>query len=225
MKLIYPHRLYFLICLTGLFIVYGIVAADAPGLDKQTFDVITKIKKVENSLKSFSANFIQLQKSDLLESVVRSQGTIYYEADGKLLIKVTSPSSYSVLFDGEWVLIHDPEQKQTKKHSISGKENILKKYFGFGQPIEDLIQRFEVKATKNMPLPDVTLVMRPKKRAMAKRVRLISAIVDDQRWLPGQIYVQFNQKEWIRLTLNFKAVNQPLPPDTFILDGSSEKNE
>lgn len=192
-------------------------AAGPSALDDFTLHVVKGIKAREASLKTFEARFDQIQQSRLFTQIVQSRGIIRYDARGRLLFRITDPAPYAVVFDGDWVYIEDPGQNTIKKHHIGRKENLLKKYFGVGQPLEDLTRRFAVKATSNAPLPGVTLVMRPKEARLAGRVSLISADVDEETWLPKEIFIQQTRDEWTRMHLDFTAVNQPLPPDAFQL--------
>ena len=196
-----------------------VFAAGPPPLDALTLDVISRIKTREESLKTFEARFEQIQKSQLFEQIVQSSGIIRYDAGGRLLFQVQEPAPYAVVFDRDWVYIHDPGQQRIKKHHIGQRENILKQYFGVGQPLEDLTRRFDIKATSNKPLPGVTLVMQPRQARLAKRISLISAEVNDGTWLPREIFIQQTQGEWTRMHLDFFSVNQPLPPDAFDLGG------
>ncbi len=215
MKTIRPLPLLFILLLTAI-----PVFADGPSpLDDLTLEVISRIKTREESLKTFEARFEQIQKSQLFEQIVQSSGIIRYDAGGRLLFQVQEPAPFAVVFDRDWVYIHDPGQQRIKKHHIGQRENILKQYFGVGQPLEDLTRRFDIKATSNKPLPGVTLVMQPRQDRLAKRISLISAEVNDDTWLPREIFIQQAKGEWTRMHLDFLSVNQPLPPDAFDLGG------
>jgi outer membrane lipoprotein-sorting protein len=190
------------------------------GLDSETLRIIEQIKRREASLRNFSARFEQIQKTRLFAEVVRSEGTIFYDAQGKLHFQVTSPAPLSILFDGEWVVVHDPEQGRTQRRHVGKRQNLLKSYFGLGQPVEDLVRRFDVKAAANAPLPGVTLRMIPRQDRLAKHVQLISAEVDDNSWLPRQIYFQRSETEWSRIHLKFTSIDQTLPADAFDVPGA-----
>ena len=203
------------------------LAAGRPPLDEVTLEVVEHIKEREADLKTFEARFDQIQKSKMFQQIVQSHGIIRYDARGKLLFQITDPTPFTVVFDGDWVYIRDPGdtgQNRIKKHRIGQQENILRKYFGVGQPLEDLTRRFDVKATSNKPLPGVTLVMRPKEARLSKRVSMISADVDDGSWLPREIFIEQPQGDWTRMHLEFTTVNQPLPADAFNLAGDAMQN-
>jgi outer membrane lipoprotein-sorting protein len=191
---------------------------DAP--DAETLRIIEQIQAREASLRTFSARFEQIQKSRLFADVVHSEGIIYYDAAGKLLFQVTSPAPLSILFDGEWVVIHDPEQGRTQRRHVGSRQNLLRSYFGMGQHLADLLRRFEIKATGNSPLPGVTLRMIPRPDRISRHVQLISADVDDKSWLPRQIYIQRSETEWSRLHLEFTSIDHPLPENAFEVPGA-----
>ena len=201
------------------------LAADTPRLDDFTLEIAAKIKARERTLKTFEARFDQIQKSQLFENIVHSRGIIRYDADGRLLFQVTEPTPYAVVFDRDWVYILDPSQNRIKKRHVGRNGNIIKKFFGVGQPLEDLTRRFDVKATSNAPLPGVTLAMRPREARLAERISLISADVDDKTWLPVEIFIQQAHGDWTRMHLDFTAVNRPLPPDAFDIEGANLKKD
>jgi outer membrane lipoprotein-sorting protein len=210
-KIILPCLLFLLlVTATG-----AAFAAEPQPLDDFTLKTIAQLKARESTLQTFEARFDQIQKSSMFEQIVRSRGIIRYDARGKFLFKITDPAPYAVVFDGDYVYIHDPSQSLTKKHRIGHQESILKKYFGIGQPLDDLKRRFGIKASSNAPLPGITLVMKPKETRMAKRIALVSADVNLETWLPSEIYIQQPEGDWTRMQLVFTAVNQPLGPDAF----------
>lgn len=196
--------------------------AEEPAMDKQTLEVVTRIKHIEATLRTFEAEFHQIQKSRMFEDIVESQGVIFYSADGRLRFSVLHPSPLTVLMEGEWITIHDPESGRTQRHHVGPRKNMLKTFFGVGEPLEQLNKRFDVRATANAPLPGYTLTMSPKKSLLARKVQQITALVDDRTWLPQQVVIQQSEAEWSRMDLDFISVNKPLPAGAFVLDAAEE---
>jgi outer membrane lipoprotein-sorting protein len=196
--------------------------AEEPAMDAQTLKVMAQIKNTEATLRTFKAQFHQIQKSRMFEDVVESQGVIYYSADGRLRFSVLRPSPLTVLMEGEWITIHDPESGRTQRHHVGPRKNMLKTFFGVGEPLEQLNKRFDVRATANAPLPGYTLTMAPKKSLLARKVQQITALVDDRTWLPQQVVIQQSESEWSRMDLDFISVNKSLPAGVFALDLEKE---
>lgn len=194
------------------------LAADESALDDQTREVIARIKERESSLHTFSARFYQIQKSRLFDNVVRSEGSILYDAGGKLLFRIDQPLPLAVVFNQDWVQILDPEKGQIRKRHLGTEQGILRRYFGVGQPLADLMDKFELKAIANAPLPGYTLEMVPKQNRIAKHVKRISAVVDATTWLPREVFIELAQEDWTRIHLQFIDLNQPLPPNAFDLE-------
>lgn len=196
--------------------------AEEPAMDKQTIEVVTRIKNIEARLRTFEAKFHQIQKSRMFEDIVESQGIIYYSADGRLRFSVLRPAPLTVLMEGEWITIHDPESGRTQRHHVGPRKNMLKRFFGVGEPLEQFNKRFDVRAAANAPLPGYTLTMSPKKSLLARKVQQITAIVDDRTWLPRQVVIQQSEAEWSRMDLDFISVNKSLPADAFVLGVEKE---
>lgn len=196
--------------------------AEEPAMDKQTIEVVTRIKNIEATLRTFEAQFHQIQKSRMFEDIVESQGVIYYSADGRLRFSVLRPSPLTVLMEGEWITVHDPESNRTQRHHVGPRKNLLKTFFGVGETLDQLNKRFDVRATANAPLPGYTLTMAPKKSLLARKVQQITALVDDRTWLPQQVVIQQSEDEWSRMDLDFISVNKSLPAGAFVLDAEKE---
>jgi outer membrane lipoprotein-sorting protein len=196
--------------------------AEEPAMDKQTLEVVTRIKNIEATLRTFEARFHQIQKSRMFEDIVESQGVIYYNADGRLRFSVLRPSPFTVLMEGEWITVHDPESNHTQRHHMGPRRNLLKAFFGVGETLDQLNKRFDVRATANAPLPGYTLTMAPKKSLLARKVQQITALVDDRTWLPLQVVIQQSEAEWSRMDLDFISVNKSLPAGAFVLDVEKE---
>ena len=213
------HTCMFFILLNLIAVPFPDQASAADGTheppDSETLRIIERIRARESSLRTFSARFEQIQKSRLFEQVVHSEGIIYYDSQGKMLFRVTSPAPLSILFDGGSIVIHDPEQGRTQRRHVGNRGSLLKDYFGLGQPVDDLLRRFDIKAADNAPLPGVTLRMTPRADRLTRHVQLISADVDDKTWLPRQVYIQRSETEWSRIHLEFTSIDQPLPPEAF----------
>ncbi len=197
-------------------------AGEAPSAaDPATLRILERIRARETSLRTFSARFEQIQKSQLFEQIVRSEGIIHYDARGKLLFRVTAPAPLWIIFDCGTIMIHDPEQGRTRRRDVGSRQNLLKRYFGLGESLEELLRRFDIQAVENRPLPGVTLRMIPREDRLSKQVRLISADVDDKSWLPREIFIQRSETEWSRIRLEFTRLDQPLPADAFDVPGIS----
>jgi outer membrane lipoprotein-sorting protein len=177
--------------------------------------VINNIKEKGKNLKTFTAKFRQTRKTHLLREPLYSEGMIYFDSSGKLLMKVTSPSPLLILFKKNTLLIYYPEISKTEKRYIGNTENIIKKYFGIGQTGEALKKQYEIKLSTNQKSDGYYLDMLPKQRAISKHIERIEVLVNPETWLPERIFLKEVKGDQSTLWLQFDSINQPLPPGIF----------
>ncbi len=189
-----------------------------PKPDQELNRVIKNIKEKEKNLKTFTAKFRQTRKTHLLREPLYSEGMIYFDSSGKLLMKVTSPSPLLILFKKNTLLIYYPEISKAEKRYIGNTENIIKKYFGIGQTGEALKKEYEIQLSTNQESDGYYLNMLPKKTAISKHVERIEVLVNPKTWLPERIFLTEAKGDQSTLWLQFDSINQPLPPGIFSID-------
>lgn len=189
-----------------------------PKPDQELNRVIKNIKEKGKNLKTFTAKFRQTRKTHLLREPLYSEGMIYFDSSGKLLMKVTSPSPLLILFKKNTLLIYYPEISKAEKRYIGNTKNIIKKYFGIGQTGEALKKEFEIQLSTNQESDGYYLNMLPKKTAISKHIERIEVLVNPKTWLPEKIFLTETKGDQSTLWLQFDSINQPLPPGIFSID-------
>lgn len=189
-----------------------------PKPDQELNRVIKNIKEKEKNLKTFTAKFRQTRKTHLLREPLYSEGMIYFDSSGKLLMKVTSPSPLLILFKKNTLLIYYPEISKAEKRYIGNTENIIKKYFGIGQTGEALKKEYEIQLSTNQESDGYNLSMVPKQDAVARHIERIEVLVNPETWLPERIFLTEVKGDQSTLWLQFDSINQPLPPGIFSID-------
>ncbi len=177
--------------------------------------VLKNIKEKEKSLKTFSAKFVQNKKTHLLQQPLHSEGLIYFDSSGKLLWKVTSPSPLTALLNDNLLLIRYPDLSRTKKRHLGSTDNILKKYFGIGQSINELKKQYEIQIVSNTDIAGYHLKLTPKMKAISRNIDTIEVVVNTKHWLPERIDFKGVQGDHTSLWLQFTSINQSLPPNIF----------
>ncbi|MEE8432295.1 MAG: outer membrane lipoprotein carrier protein LolA, partial [Candidatus Desulfatibia sp.] len=189
-----------------------------PKPDQELNRVIKNIKEKEKNLKTFTAKFRQTRKTHLLREPLYSEGMIYFDSSGKLLMKVTSPSPLLILFKKNTLLIYYPEISKAEKRYIGNTENIIKKYFGIGRTGEALKKEYEIQLSTKGESDGYYLNMLPKKTAISKHIERIEVLVNPETWLPERIFLTETKGDQSTLWLQFDSINQPLPPGIFSID-------
>ena len=191
--------------------------------------VITSIKEKEKTLKTFVATFLQIKKSHLLRETLKSEGLIYVDFSGKILIKVIHPSLLTLLLKDNMQIIYYPDLARAEKKILGRTDNILSKYMGIGKPIKMIQKQFEIGLGDKISSGGYHLKMIPKNKAMARHIDMIEVVVNQKNGLPEQIYIKEKQGDHTAIQLEYKAINEPLPPGIFSIelpeDNKNDKEE
>ena len=191
--------------------------------------VIKNIKEKEKTLKTFIATFSQIKKSQLLRETLKSEGLIYVDFSGKMLIKVIHPSLITLLLKDNMQVIYYPDLATAEKKILGRTDNILSKYLGIGQPIEMIQKQFDIGLGDKVSSGNYHLKMIPKNTATARHIDMIEVVVNKKSGLPEQIYFKEKQGDHTTIQLEYKAINEPLPPSIFSIelpeDNKNDKEE
>lgn len=191
--------------------------------------VIKNIKEKEKTLKTFIATFSQIKKSQLLRETLKSEGLIYVDFSGKILIKVIHPSLITLLLKDNMQVIYYPDLATAEKKILGRTDNILSKYLGIGQPIEMIQKQFDISLGDKVSSGNYHLKMIPKNTATARHIDMIEVVVNKKSGLPEQIYFKEKQGDYTAIQLEYKAINEPLPPSIFSIelpeDNKNDKEE
>lgn len=180
--------------------------------------VIKNIKEKEKTLKTFIATFSQIKKSQLLRETLKSDGLIYVDFSGKILIKVIHPSLITLLFKDNVQVTYYPDLAKAEKTIIGRTDNILSKYLGIGQPIEVIQNQFDISLGDKISSGGYHLKMIPKNTATARYIDMIEVVVNSKNGLPEQIYFKEKQGDHTAIQLEYKAINELIPPGIFSIE-------
>ena len=180
--------------------------------------VISNIKKKEKTLKTFTATFKQTKKSHLLREPLQSEGLIYFDMSGKMLMQVISPSPLTLLLKNNQQILYYPDLSRVEKKTFGKTDSIFRKYLGIGESVEALKKKFEIELVTNTPLKGYLLKMTPKDKTTAKYMVVIEVLVNPKHWLPEQIHFKEQEGDYTHIQLRFTSVNEPLPPDIFTIE-------
>ena len=189
-----------------------------PQPESELSRVIENIKKKEKSLKTFSAKFVQNKTTHLLQEPLHSEGLIYFDYTGKMLLEVTSPSPLVLLLKNNLLLVYNPDLSRAKKRHLGKRGNILNKYFGIGQSVEELKKGYKIQLTSRTDSGAYQLKLIPKMKAMTRHIDMIEVSVNPKNWLPEQISFKESRGDQTSVWLEFTSINEPLPRGIFTIE-------
>ena len=199
----------------SLFLRFDPVSPSEKGMDEETELnwVLKNVKQAELELNTFAAKMVQIRKTQLLKSPLRSEGFIYFDHNGKMLFEVTSPSPMKLLFKKDRVLIYYPDIAKMEERVVG--RSILREYFGIGASIEELQKQYSITLISKPAKEGYHLKLVPKKERMGRYIESIEVMVKPNSWLPEWIHFREKDGDWISIQLEFTSINEPLPQNVF----------
>jgi outer membrane lipoprotein-sorting protein len=193
-------------------------------LESDLSSVINNIKDKEKDLNTFTAKFSQTKRTHLLKEPLHSEGLVYYDSASRMLLQVTTPSSLKVLLEDNMLFVYYPDLSRVEKNYL-GRDNILEKYFGIGQSIEELEKQYEIQLVPKSHSDSYYLKLVPKMPEIAKNIDMIQIVVSAKSWLLEQIHFRESEGDYTSIWLEFTSINEPLPPGIFIINVPEEREE
>jgi len=207
------------LCLILFFYPYPVSPSETePHSETELSWVMENIKEKEKNLKTFTAKFSQTKKTSLLREPLHSEGIIYFDSSGKMLLKVISPSPLITLLKDGMLLTYYPDVSKTEERYLGRTDTILKKYFGIGQSIEELRKQYTIQLVSKTHSESYHLKLIPKMKPIKKYINSIEVEVSPKHWLPNHIHFKETKGDYTSLKLDFISINEPLPQGIFQVD-------
>jgi len=209
-----------ILIIIGLFLYFPDISPSEAGRQSpsELLQALKHIKEKEKNLKTVIATFVQIKKSRLLRETLKSEGLIYIDLSGKILIKVLRPSPLTLLLKDNMQILYYPDSGKAEKKIIGRIDNILGKYLGIGQSLEMMQKQFEISFGDKLSPELCHLKMIPKNTATARFIDKIEIDVDRKNGLPEQIYFKEKQGDYTTIRLVYKAINEPIPSSIFSIE-------
>ena len=207
------------LCLILFLYPYAVFPSETePQPETELSWVMKNIKEKEKNLKTFTAKFSQTKKTSLLREPLHSEGIIYFDSSGKMLLKVISPSPLITLLKNSMLLTYYPDVSKTEEKYLGRTDTIFTKYFGMGQSFEELKKQYAIQLVSKTHSDSYHLKLIPKTKPIKKYIDSIEVVVSPKHWLPKHIHFKETKGDYTSIKLNFISINEPLPQGIFQVD-------
>lgn len=190
------------------------LAGDEP--DPRLEALLTSIKERERSLKTFTARFFQTRKTRVLKEPLLSEGLVYFDAEGKMLLEVTRPAPFKVLFKDNFLTLYDPESRAVQERYL-GPGDFFKRVFGLGGTVDDLRGQYTITLVSETPPEGYHLRLVPRQGRLAGRIAAIETAVRSKDWVPVWVSVRESEGDQTDIRIEYTSFNEPLPQGIFDL--------
>ena len=179
-------------------------------------DVVLKnIKENEARLKIFTARIMQTRESSLLRKPLRSEGMIYFDHAGKILLQFTEPSRMLILVKNNTLIVYYPDLPKVMRRYMGG--GFIRKYFGIGQSVAKLCNQYSIQLLDREKSGGYHLKLVPRGSTIKRHIDSIEVRISPQNWLPEEICMEEHKGDRTVFHLKFLSINEPLPPGIFAI--------
>ncbi len=173
----------------ALFAASTLAAAKEAPKDPALAQVLTRFDRVQEGIRTLSAEFTQTTRSPILKDPIVAKGRFYLTKPDSVSWEYTTPEPMRfVVANGEYTG-YFPERKKAEKRDIKRWSEQLFRFFGLGQGSTELGKFYEI-ALGHPPADDgksYLLLLSPKKRRVRKSVDQVKLQVDAASLLPMRI--------------------------------------
>jgi outer membrane lipoprotein-sorting protein len=183
-------------------------------------EVLFHLRTREQTLETFSADFRQIQRSELFEKPQTSEGRLYFDRSGKLLMKMTLPETFFVFLTGRKMISGTPDSPYRQK-TLPGSNPFFKQILGIGQSVDQLKKQFNIQLTSTATRQGCEIEFQTLRKNRRMPFVSIQATINTQLWLPETVRLQESGGDITVFYLTFTAINEPLPDGIFDIESAN----
>ncbi len=169
-----------------------LVAGPAEPADPALVEVLERFDRVQQGIRTLSADFTWTTESVLLNDPVVSEGIFYMTKPKAVRWEFTSPEPMEFVIAHDQYIGYFPERKKAEKQNFKRWSARVFRYFGLGQGSEELSKVYRIRlgdAADTGDLVDVAdlLILEPKKRRARKKIKDLRIWVGKDSSLPVRV--------------------------------------
>lgn len=202
----------------------------ASGLDLE--QVLVEFDRVQESIKTLSAEFTETVHSTLLKEDIVAEGKVYLTKPDAVRWEYSVPEEMRFVISNDKYTGYFPERKQAEKRDIRRWGEQLFRLMGLGQASAELAQFYTIRLAEAQPegRDELCLELDPIKKRVRKRMEAVNFCMDPTTYLP--LRVEYRSKKGNRRLIEFQRVTVnpeiaanlyevELPPDVNVTKGFS----
>ena len=212
--------------LLGLLIV---ACAAVPVAATDLNDVLAEFDRVQDSMQTISADFVETNTNALLNEPIVAKGRFFMTKPDAIRWEYSTPEEMSFVISADEYIGYFPVRKKAEKRNIQRWRDQLFRFFGIGQGSTELGKFYNIRL-RETDGDSYLLSLSPKRRRVKKRVDEVLFWLDAKTYLPTR--VEYRAKDGTGRTIEFEKIqlnpdlaaglyDVELPDDVTITDGFS----
>lgn len=179
--------------------------------------VIKKIQEQQKQTATLQASFKQEKELALLAKPEVSSGTFIYSKPNNVFWSYDAPKKVQMVIAGGTLTTYYPDLAKAERVDVKRFEDRIFKYMGATGAIDELARYFDFTFTDSPKAQSFALDLKPKTKAVAKRVQRIKIWIDKQTYLTNKIEYVEGDGDITRYEFTNIKVNEPVPASRFAL--------
>ncbi|HEX6176951.1 MAG TPA: outer membrane lipoprotein carrier protein LolA [Thermoanaerobaculia bacterium] len=203
------------LCAASVSFPLGAAAKKTPPVTLE--HVVKKVQEQQKNTRTLQASFRQEKELALLAAPEVATGTFAFSKPSNVLWTYEAPKRVQMLIANGAMTTYYPDLQKAETIDIKKFEDRIFKYMGASGAIDELARYFDFTFTDTANSPTWVLDLKPKNRAVEKRVKRIKIWIDRQSYLTTKFEYIEADGDVTRYTFNDIRVNQPIEAARFTL--------
>ena len=180
--------------------------------------ILARVVEQQRSLRSLSADFVQVKQSELLLEEVESRGQFLFQAPDKVRWDYRQPDEMVVVFFEDTVTTFHPEQLRAERLKVSKKQRRFVRLLAGTQPLDELTENFDMRFVDRADQDHYHLTLRPTPAMLKKKLRSVEIDIDRSLFLP--VVIEYNEADGDSTRYEFRnmVVNPEIDDARFRLE-------
>ncbi|HEX6160119.1 MAG TPA: outer membrane lipoprotein carrier protein LolA [Thermoanaerobaculia bacterium] len=179
--------------------------------------VIRKMQEQQKKTNTLQAEFRQEKEMALLAKPEVSTGTFTYAKPNNVFWSYDTPKKVQMVIANGALTTYFPDLKKAEKVDVKRFEDRIFRYMGASGAIDELARYFDFTFTNAPSKPEFVLDLKPKTKAVGKRVQKIRIWLDKKSYLTTKIEYVEGDGDVTRYAFTNIRINEPVPASRFTL--------
>ena len=188
-------------------------------------EILHYVEDASQQLKTMAADITYTRNISLLDSVETSHGKLKYKKPKKMKIDFFPPRNEVNVFDGTYMWIYHPEEKQVEKYKIDDGVNAPHEVdlfeLGYEYSVDNIKKKYDISIIDDLTNLEGTifhLELIPKETTESQYSRILLWIKETE-WLPSQFQLFESDGEIVNtIALSNININGEISDNTFRLE-------
>jgi outer membrane lipoprotein carrier protein len=179
--------------------------------------VVKKIQEQQKKTATMQADFRQEKELALLSKPEVSTGSFTFSKPSNVLWNYDAPKRVQMVIAGGLMTTYYPDLRKAESIDVKRFEDRIFKYMGASGAIDELARYFDFTFTDKPSQGTFVLDLKPKTKAVAKRVQRIKIWIDRTKYLTTKIEYVEGDGDITRYEFTNIRINEPIPASRFAL--------